>query len=213
MKSLLILSMIIASCGEVYLDKRTRSHPEPDKWKVIGTININMKFMEEPGGYLASQSTNVTYTVAEANDFTINTGNISVSETSESVLDFGSIDISQLKVNKLKQCGVSNDQKCTSAIIRAYTTEVSGHPGIGGFVNKTDGDGIPVKAGENTASSTVGLNVANAVTLDSYTIPASDKKLTASDFSGVVYEVEADFSNAGAGDYEMNLVIELAVAL
>lgn len=208
MKYLLILAALAMSCGAERQNLRTQANKQ---WIVVGQTNISIKSLV---GFNVTENTSVTYTSAETNNFAINLANIVAVESGDSnTLDLGSMDVSALKVNKLEQCGVGLDEQCTSAIIRVYTTDVTGHAGVAGFVNTTYGYGTPFLAGETTASQTVGITVANAAILDTYAIPANDKKLTISDFSGVVYEMEVDFSNAGAGDYEMNITIELALGL
>lgn len=89
-----------------------------------------------------------------------------------------------------------------------YTEELSGFSGISGLVNTTDTYGIDLYA---ESGNLVGLGSVNSYILDSYNIPANDKKLTLSDFNDLNYDLYADFSNAGYGDYEVNIVIELAV--
>lgn len=148
-------------------------------------------------------NSNITYTEPEAGKFET-TPSILASADGEDAISLGSIIIDTINVNKLKVCGGGSD-KCTSSIIRMYTTEVSGHPGISGFVNTTTGEGVPFLADGNT----VGLSTSGATTLDSYTIPASDKKLRNGDFSDLTYTLGVDTSNAEAGDYELDLVLEL----
>jgi hypothetical protein len=209
---LLILALYISGCGYFGPDYRDyRPKPEVpevpyDEYIVIGKAIINISSEDS-----LSLAENITYVVANANVFTIDASGISTPVENGDILNVGNIDVSNMKVNNLNQCGGGSD-KCTSAIVRVYTTDVTGSEGIAGFVNTDDGYGIDVTASESGGlSGTAGLDVAGAVTVDSYTIPASDRKLTSADFGGVSYDIDVDFSNAGVGSYEMNLVIEIAV--
>jgi hypothetical protein len=210
--SLLLISiLLIMSCGNdiSIIDRRTPYQPIKE-WKVIDRAEINLSLLQ---GLTVTDSTTVVYVSAIANQFTINTGSLSTTESIDTnTINLGSISTSSLKVNDLNQCGTGTE-KCTSAVIRIYTTPVSGHPGVTGFVNKTNNYGVPIKAGKTSANTVVGLTVSNAAVVDSYTIPAGDRKLTAGDFGSTTYLLEVDFSNAGSGNYEAILVIELAVGL
>jgi len=73
--------------------------------------------------------------------------------------------------------------------------------------------GVDVYAGKPTATELVGLGAENAAIVQTYTIPSNDKKLTLSDFPSPTYFIESDFSSAGYGDYKIDIVIEVAVAL
>ena len=210
MKKLLFLVVFLVGCGTEYLNQRSDpKSPKDMNWKVIGQVFLKA----EVDRFLALQQTEViTYVSATTNGFSADVSSIVLTESANGeVLDLGSVTLDLLKVNQLNQCGVGNDEKCTSAIVRVYTTAVTGHNGVAGFVNKDESYGVSVLAGEGSATESVGLTDANAAIVDTYTIPANDNKLTVGDFNGVTYELEVDFSNAGAGSYEMNLVIELAV--
>lgn len=214
MKKLFLLIAILFSygCGtDVDNQRSSPKSPEEMDWKVIGKVYLTTQIDRN----LALQQTEVvTYVSATTSQFSADpAGIVPVESVDGETLDLGSVTLDQLKVNDLDQCGVGNDEKCTSAVIRVYTTEVTGFIGIDGFVNTDQSYGVPVLAGEGTATESVGLTDTNAAFVDTYTIPANDRKLTTGDFNGVTYELEVDFTNGGAGSYEMNLVIELAVGL
>jgi hypothetical protein len=156
-------------------------------------------------------TTNVSYVVAENVTFTVNTSGISPILTGD-VLDIGTLAITALDSNKLKICGSDGKQKCGQAIIRIYTQALVAWPGVDGFVNTSDGYGVPVTAGKTTANLPVGLTAANSANVQTYAIPNNDNRLTLSDFPTPTYKLASDFSNAGAGSYSMTVVIELALA-
>ena len=209
----LILSLFLVSCGTAkFVSINTPKTPTPQKeYKVIAKAEISLS---STGKLLtlASKTINVTHTSKNVNAFALDMSSLVAGiEDDNDILSFGSFDISNLKVNNLNQCGNGSDP-CTTAIVRIYTTDLAGFEGISGFINTTDGGyGIPVSANKIGAlASNVGLSHLNAAIVDTYTI-GSDKRLTESDFGTPTYEIDVNFTDAGVGDYEMNLVIEIAV--
>jgi len=83
-----------------------------------------------------------------------------------------------------------------------------------GLYNSADGYGAPISSGlQNSASYSIGLGPSGAATLQSFVIPANKNVLRLSDFSPTpVYQLAADFTNAGAGTYETTVVIEYLLA-
>ena len=199
---LLIPMFLLMSCGSI-VDRRTkRSPPVSLDYILVGTTKITIRSVE--GTYAVSPvNANVTYTEPETGKFQT-TSNIIAAADGEDAISLGSVVVDAININKLKICGGGSD-KCTSSIIRMYTTPVTGHPGISGFVNTTTGEGTPF----NADGVSVGLGTGGATTLDSYTIPGSDLKLRNNDFSDLTYTLSIDTSNAEAGDYELDLVLEL----
>ena len=201
---LLLISLLLVSCGSP-LDLRTKPRHKPTVPKdyiVVGTTKITIRSGE--GAYAVSPvNANVTYTEPETGKFNT-TANITASADGEDAISLGSIVVDAININKLEVCGGGSD-KCTSSIIRIYTTAVTGHPGISGFVNTTTGEGIPLLAD----GVSVGIDTGGALTLDSYSIPANDNKLRNNDFTDLTYTLGVDTSNAKAGDYELDLVLEL----
>lgn len=155
-----------------------------------------------PHVYAATGSTNVAYVNAAAVNFSINNTNFVAGAFTGETLSLGSVSLASLSDNNLKICGVGGNQKCTSAIIRVYTTG-----SVAGFVH-TDGYGAPVFAGLLNPNSPVGLNTAGSVQVQTYTIPANKNKVKLSDFPSPTYSVTSDFSNAGSGNYSMVFVVE-----
>jgi len=126
------------------------------------------------------------------------------------LLDFGFLEVTALSDNNVKVCGQNGNQRCGTALFRAYTI---GKPGAGVW-NAADGYGAPLFAGlTGSIPGTVGLNAAGAVVLQSMTIAAPKNVVKLSDFTAKPrYGVKADFTEAGAGAYATTLVIEYALA-
>ena len=127
---------------------------------------------------------------------------------SNTIISFGFLQISNLFDNDLKVCGNNGNQKCNTALIRTYTTDTD----KAGFYNASDDFGAPITAGQSSLSS-VGLNAAGALTLQSISIPNNKHTIKLSDFANPKYNYQADFSDAGAGSYSTTIVIEYALTL
>lgn len=145
--------------------------------------------------------------LATSGSATFSTSQFIIPTISSTVLSFGSISITALSATNLNVCGNNGTKKCTSAVIRVYTTGVAG----AGLYNATEGYGAPLRAGQNTTLVTVGLGVINAAIVQSITLASNKTSLSLSDFLNPKYNVQADFSNAGAGSYTTNLVFEFAL--
>jgi hypothetical protein len=102
------------------------------------------------------------------------------------VTNLGNIKITEIFDNNLKVCGPSGDKKCTTAIIRVYTTGTAkagiysssldyGAPFYGGVLNPLLGL-LPI-----------GLGSENAVIAQSITIANSKHVIVKSDFSALEY--------------------------
>jgi hypothetical protein len=120
-------------------------------------------------------------------------------------VDFGVIDVTSFDSNNLNVCGASSNQKCTKTVFRAY-------------LNDQTGNGKQIKIGSNVLQ----LGIANAVNISEIAnipfnrnrirhFPAPQNPFTQnlSDLGDLVL----DLSNAGAGDYEAEVVIELALGI
>lgn len=156
-----------------------------------------------PKAYAATGATTVTYTNAASVSFTINVSNFAATGFTGDTLNLGSVALSTIDDNSLKVCGAGSNQKCTQAVIRVYTTG-----SVSGFVNTADAYGAPVHAGSLNPGSAVGLNTAGAVQVQVVSIAANKNRLKIADFPTPTYNVTSDFSNAGAGNYNMNFVVE-----
>ena len=214
LSKIIIISILLFSCGPQpeYISTRTTDTTVAYKRVEGTTITITKKEALQ-----LTMDFDINYTSAEANVFNIDASGMIVTESEDGlILDLGNIVIDNIRKNKLKICGVNNDEKCTSAIIRMYTND--NYDGISGLVNTTYSySGGDLVAGATSGTTMVGLTDTSALTLAEYTIPANDRKLTKSDFVSASqlmdYDLQIDFSNAGEGDYEISIEIELAVAL
>ena len=210
MKQLLTITTLLTlltNCAnpDIGFTGRSRRTPPitvPITYQVVGTAVLNIS--STSGVSLATPiDTNIVYTEVEKGAFEVDTGSLVASEIDVDTLGLGSITVSKVDINKLQICS----GKCTSAIIRAYTTDVTGSEGVEGFVNTTYGYGVPILMD----GASVGITTANALTTVSYTIPANDRRLRNNDFNDLSYDLSVDLSNAEHGDYEMNLVLEILV--
>ena len=191
--------------------------PEATNWNTIAKANIHTSVQDVEVFSLASlgnTSTNITYVAAEVKQFALDSGTLVVGTETEDNLDLGSATVNKILVNKLVQCGVALDERCTSSRLIVYTTEIVGHTGVEGFVNTDESYGVPIIITATTGGATgaAGLTDVNAFvaeTVDLSTI--SKRRLTSSDFINGPYLINVDFSNAGNGNYEMDLVVELQV--
>jgi hypothetical protein len=153
-------------------------------------------------------SATVTYSNSPAVNFKIDASALVAGAMTGSTLSLGKVTVSDLSDNALNICGSNGKTKCTKAIIRLYTTG-----SIAGFVNTSDSTsyGVPVFAS--------GLNPTTALTLGSpgvtaqqVSIASNTHVLKLSDFTAPTYDITSDFSNAGAGQYSMTLVVEYALS-
>jgi hypothetical protein len=151
-----------------------------------------------------NSSVPVSVTVSSNVQFTIDSSGFSVpANTAVDTLNFGNIKITSLRDNNIKVCGNNHNVQCTQAVLRTYTT------GSGaGLWNSTDSYGAPLSAIFNNITSLVGLNVANAAVMQTYTIPNNKHVVNLSDFIAPDYNFTANFSNAGVGSYSTIILIE-----
>jgi hypothetical protein len=198
---LLILTTALAltgcSCGTQRINKRS---PRQITW--VKVADASVKVSQPRGGPNAAVvpiPLDVDYVEPEKGVFTLETGFVSASEIDENTLSLGYLEVKKININKLDVCGLTEDQKCTDAVIVAYTTGA-----VAGFVNADEGYGVPLKV-DGGATGLTG----SELQISSYTIPASDRKLTTDDMSDITFELEVDISNAGAGTYGADLVFEL----
>ena len=154
-------------------------------------------------------STTVTYNNAPLVNFTINTAALVAGAMTGNTLSLGSVSISALKDNNLKVCNPGGNSKCTTAIIRVYTTGT-----IPGFVNTTDTPnyGVPVYASGLNPTTPLILNSPGTAVQQLTGISVNKHVVLLSDFPTPTYNITADFSNAGSGSYSMTFVVEYALA-
>lgn len=145
---------------------------------------------------------------ATAVGFTLNIASLVAGSFTGDTLSFGTFAISGLDDNKLKVCPASGEAnggstKCNKAKIRVYSATGSVD---GVFNNTTDGYYIPMTVG----GINVGIGVANAAYVQTYTIAGNKNRLRVADLTGAVanFPVAVDFSNGGAGSYTGTLIVE-----
>jgi hypothetical protein len=173
-----------------------------------------------PRAYAATGATTITYNNAGVIAFTLDQTNLAVSPSFSGVtLNLGSLVLSNIDDNTLKVCGVGGNSRCTQAVIRIYNTNAPADAlpstsTIAGFVNVDDAAdlyGVPVYAGSLNPSTALPYGAAGSVVVQTVSIPGNKKRLRLADFGAVgtrTYDVSADFSNAGSGQYKMRLVVE-----
>lgn len=217
----LIMALLMSACSCGADDIRTKKKHEQDrievdhsKYKTIAsaTVNINGKSLSLARNSYSLAPTpidsDIIYVNPEKGKFELEPGTINpVEAVDEDSIDMGTVEVSNININKLDICDPGGNTKCTSAIIRIYTVEQPGWPGIEGFVNTDDGYGLPILAD----GANIGLGVAGAVTLDSYVIPANRRRVKGSHFTDLIYAVIVDLDNAGNGNYAVTLRIEIAI--
>ena len=190
-------------CGPEHVNHRTGGVPVD--WVVVDRVTVSVSTMSVPSGLFAVSPVNVdiSWTEPERGNFDVTCG-ISVDDTDPDNLALGTCNIDRIRVNKLKVCGPSNDTQCTIAAVRFYT--VGAHAG---FINTDEGYGVPLSADGNV----VGLTDSNATIVESYTIPASRRRVGNSQFPDRSYDLTTDMSNAGVGNYDVDIVIEFVMGI
>lgn len=152
----------------------------------------------------------ITYPVTVVNPpnvrFNVNTGNMVAPTISNTMLEFGKAELSDLFDNNLSVCGTGGNRKCSAAYVRMYTT---GQPGAGLWNTADGGYGMPIFANmTGSPRLAVGLDATNAAIVQRVAIGSTKRVLQLTDFPTPAYEMRSDFSNAGAGSYSTTLVIE-----
>lgn len=163
-----------------------------------------------PLAYALSGNQPISVSNSPSSSMTLSNAQWNVPVISNTVIDFGNLAVTDLLDNDTKQCGANGNKKCGIALIRMYTTGAGG----AGVWNSVDSYGAPIIAHHaGAAQGTVGLDAAGAVTLQSYNIPNNQHAVHETDFApSPIYNVKADFTNAGAGTYSTTLVVEYALA-
>jgi hypothetical protein len=119
------------------------------------------------------------------------------------------LQVGQLFDNNLNSCG---GQKCDLALIRIYTTNAA-QPGL---YNSLTQQAIPltVTGPNDPTPANIGLNIPNATIIQEQAIPAIQQviNLATGDFSNSNYQLNADFTQAGAGTYTAHVVVEYVLA-
>lgn len=137
---------------------------------------------------------------------------------SNASVSFGSLKISDTFYdNNIKVCGQSGNGACTTALIRAYTTQAASvlNPGDG-LWNSSGGYGVPLYISDSAASEkTILYSSSQPSTLQSISFQGNKRVLTSADWqinSALPdFNVRADFTLAGAGIYSATIVVEYAL--
>lgn len=141
-------------------------------------------------------------TVAANVRFDVDTSGFLEPSDPEEVESYGVLDISDLRDNDLSACGANQDERCTVAGIRVYTT---GTPGAG-LWNAEEGYGIPIL----TDGNEIGLAGGGEQVVASFSIDRR-RVVRLADFNrgqGVSIPIDVDFTDAGAGTFATTLVVE-----
>lgn len=239
MKNILFIAMtlVLTACGGFQTPSLTPINSPPtfeDPYLIVGrteiqiygtangvfakvhkkNFNIVDLILPKASAYAGVVAPNATLTAITYNNpatvvgFTLNATNLVSGSFTGDVLSFGNFVISGLDDNKLKVCPAAGEAnngnvKCNKAKIRVYSTtgDVNGV-----FQNTTDSYYIPLLV----SGTAVGVGVANAAYVQTYTIASNKNRLRVADLTGQVanFPVTMDFTNGGAGSYSATLVIE-----
>lgn len=197
--------LLLASCGsESLLDGLG---PEQIVVKSRASFEVTTTTGAATSLRAVSQTQPVTVTNAASANMTLNSTAFVPPTITNAVMNFGNLTISALEDNDLKVCGTSGNQKCGTALLRVYTT------GAGeGLFNAADSYGVPLTA-SLTTPLTIGLTAANAAVMQTFSIPPGKRVMHLSDFAVTpIYNVKADFTEAGAGSFTTTIVVEYALA-
>lgn len=216
MKTFLTLFLlgVLLSCGKGSGSKPLPPVGKPDSNNYIPVAQAVIHIRQ--GAALASysvissayaQTVPVNYVLAPSATFTVNATGISPVESGET-LNIGTAVITALSTNALNVCGTGS-QKCNRAAIRVYSQPLVAAPTLAGLVNVADNYSAPVSV---NGTLNVGLGSTNSAIVEEIVIPSNLNRLRISNFTQLSNSFSADFSNAGAGSYQMVLVIELALA-
>jgi hypothetical protein len=224
LKTLIIL-FLLASCGKSNNDNNRTVHkpsiPSPDEVVVMARASFDVttnnasnvaKFMNLiiSNAYAANPAAQpVTVVLAGTTTMTLSNANFSVPTMTNDLLNFGTLNITQLQTNDLKKCGNNGNQKCTKALFRIYTTSKPG----AGFWNDEDAYGVPLLASGPLGEAEVGLNQIGAHSVQQITIANNKNTISLADFSPApAFTIQGDFYNAGAGTYTTTINVEFALA-
>ena len=212
--TLLAVAFVFTSCGQSTSKDKAESGPSKSQNFVVKARFTADITSNGPGvASVMANPTNIPVSVIVSPNatLTVDSSGFAVPPISEAILDFGDIALTDVRDNNLRVCGTDGKTKCTKAVIRMYTTGVAGS----GIWNAAGGYGAPLLAKLTGGTvQTVGLGTANAVTVQSVTIPSNKNNIRFSDFTQTPnYEIGADFTNAGAGSYSTTLVVEFGLSL
>jgi hypothetical protein len=190
----------------------------PDRGPQVGDVVVKSTFQvyvssDHTGTHaMAGKAVTIPISVINAPNvsMTVNSSGLVLPPITNAPLSFGELSLSGLTDNNLRVCGNNGKTKCTTAVIRIYTT---GTPKSGMW--NADGYGMPITASlGNGKTVDVGLDQAGAAVVQTVTIPSGKNVFRLSDFNVTpLYKIFSDFTEAGAGTYSTTLVVEYGLSL
>jgi hypothetical protein len=136
--------------------------------------------------------------------------NVDPSNPNDDLQGIVSLTIGNLFDNNLFVCG---GFKCTSALIRIYTTNATGQELGPGLYDPVSQQSIPIFVTSPlffTPTEIPYLQLPSSLVLDSIALPVQQQvvSLNSGDFANDVYPIMADFTSAGPGNYKAHVVVE-----
>lgn len=209
---LLLSTATLTACSgfDSATNRLTPDNPNQSQGITSGVVRAQAYFdvqVGDQGEVSISKKVEIPVTVVNPSNvrFALNTDAFIFPNMSNALLSFGKIAIGDLFDNDLKICGTNKNKKCAKAYIQIYTIGTAGS----GLYNAVGGYGMPLFAIPNGGSNmAVGLEAANAAVVQTVNLATAKNVLRLSDFPTPVYEIQSDFTEAGAGSYSTTLVVE-----
>jgi len=188
-------------------------NPEGDfivrgRWEI--PINAgNNEAIESPSSFAffgsAKNSTPMTASVAAAVTFTVDDTNFQAPQIPENSASYGSLDVTSLRDNSMRQCGSDGMTRCTIGAIRVYTSDTAG----AGLWNDLEQYGLPITSGTDT----IGLDATAAFVAATADIGQTNVLMLRHFNVGPKLQIPivVDFSDAASGNYSTTIVVEYVV--
>jgi hypothetical protein len=242
---LLALSVMLSACSNSGSQQSTSNLPNPNLNSTAGTVYMRAKaefnLTSAPSGSAKLDLIKKTYAAGgncqhgQCTDFSditvVNTGSTQFALTTgatqtnqtvsnENITTLAQLNIGTLFDNEIYSC---NNQKCTGAMIRIYTTDDNGTIQGPGLWSQAITQSVPltVSGGLTTAPTVLPYFSANGTHDDGSSLQADGEAISTQnlislvngDFSdanpsGSGYTLSADFTHAGAGTYLAHVVVE-----
>lgn len=209
----LATAVLASGCGKIE-DIANLKRPSSQRPDSVVVKSRALMVVETDGAESGLVRISTTQPISVINDasvrMTVSNADFTLPVVDNSIKDFGFLEITELFDNNVRVCGDSGKEKCTRALFRVYTTGIAGS----GLYNTAHGYGVPLLAGLTGSLLEVGLNTAGAVSVQSLDLPHNKNVVRLSDFSPAArYNVQVDFTNAGAGSFATTLVLEYGLSL
>jgi hypothetical protein len=218
----LLSGFVIAGCGndKKHTDRRSKDaaavvpfNPEEHyivrgRWE-IPISNGDSDTIKQLSGLsffgTAKNSTPMTASVAAAVTFTVDGANFIAPQNPENSASYGTLDITSLRDNSLRQCGVGGTSRCTTGAIRVYTVGTAGS----GLWNELEQYGLPISSGTNT----VGLDATAAFVAATANIGQTNVLMLRHFNVGTKLQIpiSVDFSDAASVSYATTIVVEYVI--